>query len=484
MTPVQIGVEDDMRENDPFTNGRSNDHTHEERHFRDEDGMNAKRTLDSYSRWMQHMSLQDAKLLQGTKEFAEFERVMERLQQLHQRMSLPALSAAVNDSLGENDIDMEQAQIFEEMNGRKIYSGKHARPIGLHESELNTNYGGTAHMVNPGSPHPSDLPMRSVSSRHSGTPFLQHVVSDDVLIRILDYLHCRSLPPLSETCLRLYEITHRVARQRSSGFGRRRQLQNPMQLLRAQEQWHGMDDGGTEGDHFVENESYDTITESYDGQNGHTTPRRRVMHVSMPTLLLRRRVRVTGCGDEDYNGIYHCTEFNGNGFVFSKPRFRHQPQRTIQSSLRCIIAKRFSNEIILWYLSKEIVVTEEEAAATVTVTRVDGTLDGAGVADHDGSVVYPAQAEPYPHEHQYHDTMLAGESQEPLGQLQQSMGWVKQVFSFWAKLMVIGDGSPDICRYPSQTSRLMRGTGDGVQGGWQCLASTRTMTPPTVELLD
>ena len=35
-----------------------------------------------------------------------------------------------------------------------------------------------------------------------------------------------------------------------------------------------------------------------------------------------------------------------------------------------------------------------------------------------------------------------------------SMGEVKQSFSFWAKLLVMRDASPDMCQYPSQTSIL------------------------------
>jgi hypothetical protein len=46
---------------------------------------------------------------------------------------------------------------------------------------------------------------------------------------------------------------------------------------------------------------------------------------------------------------------------------------------------------------------------------------------------------------------------------------VTQVFSFWAKLMVIGDASPDTCRYPSQSSILARHN-----EGWQALSTTRT----------
>lgn len=59
------------------------------------------------------------------------------------------------------------------------------------------------------------------------------------------------------------------------------------------------------------------------------------------------------------------------------------------------------------------------------------------------------------------------------------VGEITQVFSFWAKLMVIGDASPDICRYPSQSSILAH-HGEG----WRSLSATRHIQPPTVELLD
>ena len=59
-------------------------------------------------------------------------------------------------------------------------------------------------------------------------------------------------------------------------------------------------------------------------------------------------------------------------------------------------------------------------------------------------------------------------------------GNVKQIFSFWAKLMVIEEGTPDICRYPSQTSVLSRNG----EPAWQSLTRTRTTTPPVVELTD
>jgi hypothetical protein len=60
-------------------------------------------------------------------------------------------------------------------------------------------------------------------------------------------------------------------------------------------------------------------------------------------------------------------------------------------------------------------------------------------------------------------------------------GEVVQQFSFWAKLMVVGDASPDICRYPSQTSILTR---HDHTGGWKNLSTTPTAQPPIVELMD
>jgi hypothetical protein len=57
---------------------------------------------------------------------------------------------------------------------------------------------------------------------------------------------------------------------------------------------------------------------------------------------------------------------------------------------------------------------------------------------------------------------------------------VYQTYSFWAKLADVGDASPDVCRYPSQTSILRR---DDPSFGWQSLSSTRLIQPPIVELL-
>jgi hypothetical protein len=61
------------------------------------------------------------------------------------------------------------------------------------------------------------------------------------------------------------------------------------------------------------------------------------------------------------------------------------------------------------------------------------------------------------------------------------VGEISQRFSFWANLMETGNASPEICRYPSQTSILTR---HGQAEGWHSLSTTRTIQPPVVELLE
>jgi hypothetical protein len=291
--------------------------------------------------------------------------------------------------------------------------------------------------------------------------FLQFLTSDDLILKIFEFLECQSLIRMALTCSRFRQLAYRSATQRTCDVMSTRQLRSDMQLLRAKEQIDGVGTGLHDN------------------------------HVRVPLLLLSRRILVTNAGDPEYNGVYFCTGCNGNGFVFTKQRFperRVQRTRAIESQgnesppphdpmdeevvvvqpdppgeaagavavaapfgegqgpiddapsarfesedtqpgglLRCIIAKRFSHEMILWYLSKEVDSSETQ---------------------HNG--VAPA---------------VPGE--------------VTQVFAFWAKLMVIGDASPDICRYPSQSSILAHH-----QEQWNSLVTYRNATPPTVELLD
>ncbi len=57
---------------------------------------------------------------------------------------------------------------------------------------------------------------------------------------------------------------------------------------------------------------------------------------------------------------------------------------------------------------------------------------------------------------------------------------IRQTFSFWSKLIVTGNASPNVCQNPSQSSILLHNG----EPAWQPLTSTLNVTPPMVELLD
>jgi len=203
---------------------------------------------------------------------------------------------------------------------------------------------------------------------------LQHLTADDVVLRVFEFLECQSLIRTAMSCSRFRHLARTSAIQRTHDVAHARQLNNVMQLLRAKEQIDGVGNGI------------------------------HVSHVRVPILLLSRRVVITDAGDPEYNGVYFCTGSNGNGFIFTKPRF---PERRVQRSathaqreaarrmlpafpelgqainrvppadpraaaaavegahaarfesevaqpgqlLRCIIAKRFSNEVSILYVA-------------------------------------------------------------------------------------------------------------------------------------
>jgi hypothetical protein len=235
-------------------------------------------------------------------------------------------------------------------------------------------------------------------------------ISESIMLRICEFLNCFHLVSLSETSSRLHSLCNLSAKQRTSRMNEGFYLHSSMKLLRAKEQAEGI------------------------------LPNCNVS-IRVPLFGLEKRMEVSNCGDTEFNGVYFCTGCNGNGFQFTKPRFsddwhtyaysrrrtriRNEPGSNSESEifsssnegrfLRCIISKKYSNETILWYMSKEI---EEEN------------------------------------------------------------GEVKQIFSFWAKLMTIEEATPEKCIYPSQTSIQSRNGGPC----WSPLSGI--ISPPIVEILD
>ena len=133
--------------------------------------------------------------------------------------------------------------------------------------------------------------------------FMQNLTADDVILRVFEFLECQSLIRMALTCSRFRQLAYRSATQRTYDVANSRQLNSVMQLLRAKEQIDGVGSGMNDS------------------------------HVRVPILLLSRRILVTNAGDPEVNGIYFCTGSNGNGFVFTKPRFPEQRVRRINNAL-------------------------------------------------------------------------------------------------------------------------------------------------------
>lgn len=205
--------------------------------------------LERCGRWLSSIPRDDVIVLRQTPEYLDFLRAFERLGHCHRRVV----------SMNRSSATMEDA------------------------SDIAQQY--------------NMAPLETASSNN----FLQHLTADDVVLRIFEFLECHSLIRTALTCSRFRQLAYRSATQRTYDVSNARQLNSVMQLLRAKEQIDGVGTG---------------INDS---------------HVRVPILLLSRRVLVTNAGDPEYNGVYFCTGSNGNGFVFTKPRF---PERRVQRASR------------------------------------------------------------------------------------------------------------------------------------------------------
>jgi hypothetical protein len=253
--------------------------------------------------------------------------------------------------------------------------------------------------------------------------------------------------------------------------------------------------------------------------------------VPIPMLGLGRRVRVIGAGDPEYDGVYFCTGCNGNGFLFTKPRW---PERRVTTTTMMTAATTMGmrgGEGVggAWWRNNNGDDAEDEnarppwgfddeepmeeipvimgggmvaAAAAVAdaadprrrdanVNRNPDGEEDFGVNDDDDEGAARTMDAPFDGERNdrrrllrcviakrfSNETILWYMSKEVEDEVTHE---IRQTFSFWSKLMVTGDASPDVCQYPSQTSVLSRNG----EPAWQPLTSTLDVAPPTVELLD
>jgi hypothetical protein len=277
---------------------------------RNQEQPKSKSSLTEFQRcqaWLCGLSTTETQIMQATSEFQDFVQAFHRLEQAHKLLVKPLIKDEQNIHYKADDDDA-----FGNRNN-------------CHQ--LSHDDGPLSHRI------------------------LQSALATELVWRVFDFCDSQSLVQLSRTCTRFHALSRDNAQHRSSDMALARQLTTPMQLLRAKEQIQGI------------------------GLLIHDR------HVSVPSLLLSRRVLVSDCGDSEYNGVYFCTGCNGNGFTFTKPRepieriAQHDWSRLLLSddlsdhsvasstsnatsrtdleteavtdgvALRCILAKRFSNEV-------------------------------------------------------------------------------------------------------------------------------------------
>ncbi len=217
--------------------------------------------------------------------------------------------------------------------------------------------------------------------------FLQHMALDDIILRIFEFLPCQTLVKTSEICHRFNLLTKQSAKQRISTS-----IEHPNQhhyhnnhnqhtqyshhdveayqyfnLLHIQtpesSTYTSSSSTYTSSSTYAQSQttlssttspSYSSSSSSYSyssasqimkllrakeqiqGINPYMKPT-----VQIPLLGLPRRIHVSNCGDEEYNGIYFCTGSNGNGFLFTKPRTRRRRRR--RSGTRRLMTDRDTN---------------------------------------------------------------------------------------------------------------------------------------------
>ncbi|KAL7548467.1 hypothetical protein ACHAWF_011748 [Thalassiosira exigua] len=390
--------------------------------------------LERCGRWLMAIPRDDVVALQQTSEYREFLSAFDKLGEAHRRtvmLERQHLMEREDDDMAEYSASMSSVADF-------AATASNIHPPHPLSHTINTKSISTRPLPPPPLSHHMSPSSALRRRRYS---FLQHLAVDDVLLRIFEFIDCSSLVRTGTTCHRFHELTTRSAEQRTQRLADGRLLRSAMKMLRAQEQIEGV--GPREGQGpFVPIPMLglrrrvrvsDAGDPEYNGvyfctgSNGNgflftkpRSPERRV-RARAPALDARHLEDLDIAGEAPVGHVVGDGAHNQNNPLFAAAAavvgvgfqavennvdnidggqgddavdvlFGDEPQRS--RLLRCVIAKRFSNETILWYMSKEV---EDESSHEIT-----------------------------------------------------------QNFSFWAKLLVTGDANPDVCQYPSQTSILSR----------------------------
>lgn len=232
--------------------------------------------LERCGRWLVSIPRDDVLALQDTAEYNDFLNAFERLGEAHRRTVM-----------------LERRHLLETEDATLLASSDTTT-----DKTEETTHSDTP-SVHALAAHPftryRQYPLTEAESRKRHFSFLQHLAVDDILLRTFEYIDCSSLVKTGTACHRFHELTTRSAEQRVASFADGRLLRSAMKMLRAQEQIEGVDVFERSG-----------------------------KYVPIPMLGLSRRIKVTGAGDSEFNGIYFCTGCNGNGYLFTKPRVPEQ----------------------------------------------------------------------------------------------------------------------------------------------------------------
>jgi len=369
--------------------------------------------LEKCGKWLASIPRDDITVLRHTAEFREFLGAFEKLGHAHLRVVVngkghPGTSAGTNcttsarqgesesdsDVINDNDNANSNANADSNAGTRKRnashdYSFTHSNPDALLEGIPNNHYHPpqttkaiTTRNTEQRRREPTDQStniintMTTVSSSASGSGSGSMVFqsnnnilrfTDDILLRILEFLQCKSLIQTSLTSSRFHRLVAQSATQRTYDFATTRQLGNVMQLLRAKEQLYYIqsemdgNDSDNDSDSDIDNVRSENSDDDDDDDDAmvdldacgerNTRAKRRCQRglkpgtknsnintsssnfsVPIPKLLLGKRVLVTNSSDPDYNGVYYCTDCNGNGYVFTKPRFLSQSRKATSAA--------------------------------------------------------------------------------------------------------------------------------------------------------
>lgn len=445
-------------------------------------------TLEKCGSWLLSIPRDNVRLLQNTIEYNNFLIAFEKLGNahryqinLHQQQQITSNNVSNNACNNNNNNTSSSSIISAATEDNNEYNTDDADSNNNKKTEYNNSY------------------LKTINNNNSYS-FLQHLVVDDVIMRIFEFLECYTLIQLTTTCHRFCTLSLRSAEQRTQHF-----FIEPSSAYRnlslnyysnSNAVTNATDAATTAASTSSPSSSPSCANNNYSSfcnNNYRTTIMQLVRakeqilgirpnkspYVSIPMWGLPRRMHVSQCGDVEYNGIYFCTGTNGNGFIFTKPRNFTNNNNTNSSKvfLRCIISKRFSNDNILWYMSKEMTVNENNINTITNNNTNNPVVAAANRFDLD--ITYNNS-----------NITFVNQNQEK-----------EQIFSFWAELMRSGDASSDICRYPSQTSILSRNNNNNNNNGgnnnndhhhnlndhhngWQSLENTVDIHPPIVELLD